>query len=136
MIDIKTNPLTGAELTAMSIGMTTRRQGKSQASRIASRAVVIQGAVYNMMTQEKTAPAFGEMWWTDTSPHIPVSVDEIIELAGTMQPYVVDSQAEKDWLDAMQLMTGKAFVVLIDGIHENKTGMPPTFLKLKLELTP
>lgn len=72
------------------------------------------------------------MWWTEPATRVTTTQEEIIELAGNMQPYVVESQEEKDWLDAMQLMTGKTFVVLIKGVHKNNTGMPPTFLKLDI----
>jgi len=41
-------------------------------------------------------------------------------------PLLVETQAEADWLWAMQLMVGKEFVILVDGKDENKTAYPPS----------
>lgn len=62
------------------------------------------------------------------------NMDEFWKNVGIFSPFVVDTQAEADYMFAMQLMIGKEFVTLVDGKDENTTGYPPTFLKVDLSL--
>lgn len=49
-------------------------------------------------------------------------------------PLIVETQAEKDYLFAMQFMLGEEFLALLDGIDENTTHYLPTYIKIDLSL--
>lgn len=51
---------------------------------------------------------------------------------GIFSPFVVDTREEADYMFAMQLMVGKEFLTLVDGVDENPTKLPPTYLKIDL----
>lgn len=68
------------------------------------------------------------------SKYHPIRDDRFWQDVGLFSPLLVETQAEADWLWAMQLMVGKEFVILVDGKDENKTGYPPSYVKLDLPL--
>lgn len=60
------------------------------------------------------------------------SIKDFWENIGIMQPLVVDTQEEYDYFMGMQLMIGKEFQVMLDGVHVNTTGLPPSYVKVDL----
>lgn len=62
------------------------------------------------------------------------SEDEFWRNAGILQPFAVETQAEYDFLFSMQLMIGKEFIFLLDGVDEPIPNMPPTFVKIDIPL--
>lgn len=63
--------------------------------------------------------------WTDTT------MEHLLKNIGTMQPLLVQTQQEYDYLWAMQLMIGKEVTLLLAG-EENKTGLPPSIVRIML----
>lgn len=60
--------------------------------------------------------------------------DEFWKNVGIFSPFIVDTQAEADYMFAMQLMLGREFVTLVDGKDANTTGYPPTYVKIDIPL--
>ncbi|MNF46490.1 hypothetical protein D3C87_1232390 [compost metagenome] len=72
-----------------------------------------------------------EMW---TRIERDKDVEHFWDHVGAMQPLLVETQAEYDWLFSMQLMIGREFVILLDGRDENTLGVPPTYVKIDIPL--
>ena len=56
------------------------------------------------------------------------------EKVGVHQPLLVDTEAEYNWLWAMQLVIGKEFHIMQRGVHGNPTDVPPTLVKIDIPL--
>lgn len=63
---------------------------------------------------------------------IPCSDNEFWRNIGTLQPILVSTEQEFDYLWAMQLMIGREFVILLDGRDENPTDLPPSIVRIML----
>lgn len=59
---------------------------------------------------------------------------EFWDMIGIWEPLIVSTKAEADFLFSMQLMIGKAFIFLLDGVDEPIPNMPPTYLKIDIPL--
>lgn len=60
--------------------------------------------------------------------------DSFWKYIGVHQPLCVDTEAEYNWLWAMQLMLGKEFHIMQRGVHGNPTDLPPTNIKIDIPL--
>ena len=61
-------------------------------------------------------------------------VDEFFNMVGVWEPLIVSTEAEFDYLWAMQIMIGKEFKLLLDGRDAPIPNMPPTFVKIDIPL--
>lgn len=64
----------------------------------------------------------------------PFDMDSFFKNTGIFEPMIVETQAEFNWLWAMQLMIGKEFTVLLMDRDENTTGYPPSYVKIDIPL--
>lgn len=58
------------------------------------------------------------------------SEDELLSKIGIFEPIVVQTQAEFDYLSAMQLMIGKSFTLLLMDRDENPIDTPPSYVRI------
>ena len=49
-------------------------------------------------------------------------------------PIVVETWGEKDYLDSLCIVIGKEVEVLVNGVHEPRAGVVPTFVKIDIPL--
>ena len=68
---------------------------------------------------------YGDKW-------LPVDSDEFWKNIGILQPILVETQAEADYLWAMQLMIGKEFVILLEGKDRYVNDLPPSIVRIML----
>lgn len=61
------------------------------------------------------------------------TLDKLLQYIGTMEPLLVDSQQEFDYLWSMQLMIGRAFIILLDE-KDNPTDLPVSHVKIEIPL--
>lgn len=72
---------------------------------------------------------------TDKWTPIPLTrQEEFWDMIGIWEPLIVSTKAEADFLFSMQLMIGKPFIFLLDGVDEPFPNMPPTYLKIDIPL--
>lgn len=63
-----------------------------------------------------------------------VNTDQFFSHMGVFSPLIVDTAVERDYLWGMALMTSNEVVILVNGVDENPTGVPPTFVKIDIPL--
>ncbi len=61
-----------------------------------------------------------------------IDSDEFFKHIGVLQPIMVGTQQEYDYLWSMQLMIGREFTILLDGRDENRSGLPPSIVRIML----
>lgn len=62
------------------------------------------------------------------------SLEGFFDMPGIWEPLVVSTQAEYDYLLAMQLMHGVEMRILLDGRDVVPKNMPPTYIKIDIPL--
>lgn len=68
----------------------------------------------------------------EQAPWYDMDDDEFFRGIGFMQPILVRTEQEFDYLWAMQLMIGREFIILLDGRDENPTDLPPSIVRFML----
>lgn len=63
---------------------------------------------------------------------VELNVIELCENGGIWEPVVVKTQQEKDYLLAMQLMTGHSFEVCLDGVDMPSRSIEPSWIHVPL----
>lgn len=69
----------------------------------------------------------GIRWFDSTH-----EMNDIIKDAYTLQPFMVATQDEKDYLDGLFLISGKSPAVLIEDPYANPFDVPPTYIRIDL----
>lgn len=60
----------------------------------------------------------------------PIDANELCASGGLWEPMIVQTQKEKDYLMAMQLMVGKTYEVCLDGVDKPIRDTPPTWVSI------
>ncbi len=56
--------------------------------------------------------------------------ETFIDNIGIFSPLIVDTQEEVDYLNGLKLVIGEDFTVLLKDVDDNRTGLPPTFIRI------